>query len=62
MGYLLINTRLCRENENLAVDLGQNSRLNQFFYHFESFLPAFKLFLCYNISGLLKLNRDERGG
>jgi hypothetical protein len=36
--------------------------VNQFFYHFESFLPGFKIFLCYNISRMLKLNGDERGG
>jgi hypothetical protein len=35
--------------------------VNQFCYYFESFLPAFKSFLCHNIGGWLKKNKKIGG-
>ncbi len=56
-------------NENLYQRFAQHigsyyprHGVNQFFYYFESFLPGCKIFLCYNISRMTKLNGDERGG
>jgi hypothetical protein len=35
--------------------------VNQFCYHFESFLPAFKSFLCHNIGRWLRNNKNTGG-